>query len=83
MRDFLRHVDETLKAREASYPPYAVESEKIAKIWNTLYEGRPMTAELVPRFMVVLKLVRDSGSANDDHLIDIVGYITKAAEMKS
>lgn len=80
MRKFLKQVDDILSQREKAYPPYLDEAEKVATIWNTLYPNQPMTSRLVPRFMVVLKLVRDSGSQKDDHLIDIVGYITKAYE---
>lgn len=81
VRPFLQRVEDTLKERESKYPAYATEAEKIAKIWETLYPNSPMTSLLVPRFMVVLKLVRDSGSSSDDHLIDAVGYIAKAMEM--
>lgn len=80
MRDFLKQVEETLQKRETAYPPYGDEAAKISAIWNILYSDKPMTRSLVPRFMIILKLVRDSGSQKDDHLIDMVGYITKAYE---
>ncbi len=63
------------------YPPYADEAEKISKVWNALYPNNPMPPRLIPRFMVVLKMVRDSGSQRDDHLYDMVGYVAKAYEM--
>lgn len=82
MRDFLKQVEATLSKREKVYPPYRDEAQKISEIWNILYPNRPMEPQLVPRFMVVLKLVRDSGSDSHDHLIDVVGYIAKADEMR-
>lgn len=81
MHWFLEEVSSILEDRGASYPSYSEEAEKISKVWSALYPQYAIPPRMVPRFMMIVKQVRDSGSQKDDHLVDLVGYTTKAAEM--
>lgn len=79
---FLANVKDTLTARAGTYPAYSDEAHKVAGIWNHLFPESMMTAQQVPAFMMVVKLVRDAGGNSPDSLIDLCGYAARKAGMR-
>lgn len=77
----LKDVSDVLEQRATTYPPYQEEADRVSLVWNALYGKREITPNLVPMFLIVMKLVRLANRHDRDSVLDMVGYLEKYDEI--
>ncbi|MHC1766138.1 MAG: DUF6378 domain-containing protein [Verrucomicrobiia bacterium] len=60
--------------RHETYGDASLEFHRVAAGWRVLANGQPITAEMVPLFMIWLKMVRETVQPKRDNRVDICGY---------
>jgi DNA-binding protein H-NS len=69
-----RIVNERAQEKERMYGPFSEGMERAAKILEGM-TGKPISAELMYKAMVALKLSRESYSHKQDNLLDAIAYL--------